>query len=1138
MDLEDLQMPREHRAGDEIDMLLAADLKNPGWQWLDIYSASGHLEHHGFPRGVLTEEEPYVRIHELTGLHDEKLNFRAGIHNPSDQSAEVEARARIVHGPKGQVGPATPAEEEEKVEIFYEKQQTLTIPPRGQVGFTAQKDLAALEYDAEDKRWKQGVFSAFDVHVRHAGRPDAKPIYEYNVLFRPNPKDYLKAKPRTVEFVTGRKFNPAQNKLFLTGDTLDAKIPEGSEPAAMTYRVATADGEKVIAEGRTETYAYYRYEKLLDLGKLPPGEYTVRLALVNEAGEELISKEGMKFSKKDESEAFAKWWDNDIGDPDRLLEPFEPLEVSREDGTVIAPTRRRYHLDGLGMPRQIESNGGNVLTGPARIVVRVDGQEHTVPTGGELRVTGKEDWRVDFESLRPVRAGGIEFSVTGHVEQDGMVYLHLTYAPTDRPVRIESLRLEWPVDDEFGLHMACMGKGNYCPRTIGEVPAGEGEVWSTKDDIGLGGTGMTAGSFMPNLWVGTEKRGLLWTGNTDRGWVPRNEITAHALLREGNALVIRNNIIGTPEGEEPFELSEARTVHFEYNASPFRKLIDGWRINQVSSANGFTRKPKYKWNWDTGEEYFTVLSPPFKDTDRWEEYWAHCLEVATRQARDGLYRIRGRLRPYLNNQIALRGYGRKSLEPGVYGYFGGDWAGDTLSKTQRDYFIWLQNEHITKGGVTHFYYDISFTGFQYTNPAAGLGYRLPDGRLQPEFGDENLRRWYQRVWAQMQENGIYPGGVSGHATNSICLKALPFADAILDAEYPMQDPIDVFPSERMIALSVPHSFGVTISHLGHMNVHWAAMHDANGGGSGYPFSTAAFKQWGIARGDVEFIPYWRNDHVIEESTEGVLVSMWKRPETIVFGLTNYGDGPGSDQITRPVAIDLDLQALGVPAGLEGERLRIREFLNDRIIDQKLGHLDWVKAKPKVPHPRWGKRKMVKLREPITPRIDPKNGVIDGFDLHFHDTRYVVLHWEKEAIDEERLSALADDAEGRRRLLEWGINDASPLPAARATRLITRRAEDLRIRAWTRTEGVLLEVTNPGGEKVTAELEADLEALGIKVHQRWRQFAGINSLDARPARTTLGRPEKIEGAVHYDGYTGRVWLTLAPGEKRLFALERY
>ncbi|MBM4037554.1 MAG: hypothetical protein FJ290_03485, partial [Planctomycetes bacterium] len=73
MDLQDLQMPRPFKAGDPVDIGLFADVKNPNWQWLDYPSASGHLEHYGFPRAILTEREPYIQVEEIGGLHDEKL---------------------------------------------------------------------------------------------------------------------------------------------------------------------------------------------------------------------------------------------------------------------------------------------------------------------------------------------------------------------------------------------------------------------------------------------------------------------------------------------------------------------------------------------------------------------------------------------------------------------------------------------------------------------------------------------------------------------------------------------------------------------------------------------------------------------------------------------------------------------------------------------------------------------------------------------------------------------------------------------------------------------------------------------------------------------------------------------------------
>ena len=62
------------------------------------------------------------------------------------------------------------------------------------------------------------------------------------------------------------------------------------------------------------------------------------------------------------------------------------------------------------------------------------------------------------------------------------------------------------------------------------MPGGQGEVWNTLKDIGLTGTGMTAGSFTDNLWLGTEQRGLLWAADSDRGLGTFDDrVAAHSL---------------------------------------------------------------------------------------------------------------------------------------------------------------------------------------------------------------------------------------------------------------------------------------------------------------------------------------------------------------------------------------------------------------------------------------------------------------------------------------------------------------------------------------------------------------------------------------------------------------------------------
>ena len=367
-----------------------------------------------------------------------------------------------------------------------------------------------------------------------------------------------------------------------------------------------------------------------------------------------------------------------------------------------------------------------------------------MPTDGTLVLSRRQDWRLEFTGT--ASAAGVTFSVKGWMEQDGLVNLDVTYAPQSRPVAIDDLRVEWPVDDSRGSWMSCIGGvgGNYSPRTIGKVPDGRGEVWNTLDGIGKAGSTMLLGNWESNLWVGNDARGLLWSADSDQGWVPNDTTAAHSLARRPGR---RDSQPPDPpdQGEKPFLLHAPRTVQLQYNATPFRQLAKGWRLTQVSAANGFSG-PDYKSNEKTKQDYFSILSMPSTDVNEWPEYYAKYQERAAAASKPGWCSIRPRLTKFLTNQIALRGYMPKTLEPGIYSYFAGDWEsshGETLNKSYRDYMVYLMDRQVREGGCTHFYFDISFS-CDATGPLAGYGYRLSDGRVQPTSMDGTLREWYKR----------------------------------------------------------------------------------------------------------------------------------------------------------------------------------------------------------------------------------------------------------------------------------------------------------------------------------------------------------------------------------------------------------
>ena len=1171
MSLDDLQMKVPHKAGDKVGIGLFSVAHNPtAFQWLDFPSATGHLEHYGFPKAVLTDTAPYVQVEEISGLHDEKLSFKSVVYNPSDAPVKVDASIVVQHGPKvnakgaAQVGAHGELEAPEEA---FKEERVLEIPARGSVRFDAAKGLPGLQ--SADK----GMGFLRVSLVKQGGEP----VYTFACNFSGKDKKY--ATPVEYKPFLGNRVDFTQDKglLYLSVDTFDAPIEADAKPTGATYKVVAEDG-KEIASGSMKYFANGLYNDFLELGDLPLGKYDVNLALVDASGKELATAK-RKITKKDFAKEFSAWWNNKIGNTEKVLKPFEPLQVKQGKGPApeIACTRRVYQFGSLGLPVQIEANGGPVLVAPARIVVTVDGKEHVLPTDRAVKVTSKKDWRVDFEAA-PVTVAGVTFSATGWMEQDGLVELALTYAP-EKPgtsVAVEGLRIEWPVvEDPAGDYMACMGQGNnYSARTIGAVPKQEGQVWNTRDDIGIVGSGRRVGNFLGNLWVGSDRRGLFWCADSDRGWEPDGRVPALAVKRErpqgasANAVVMVNNIVGSAEGKAALALNEPRTVRFGYNASPFRKLEPGFRINQVSAAGSFSGG-KYKVDWDTNKEQFTVLSPPFSDTKRWPEYYAHCKETVQKLMYEGIaadggfkslspapgssayYRNR-RLTLYTTNQIALRGYGRKSIEnPNPYDAFASKWVDanneETLAKTYRDYMIWLMDKQVKEGGCQHFYFDISFGETLHSDLAAGFGYRLPDGKIQPESSDTNLREWYKRVYAMMEENDLHPGGVSGHATNGFSLKMLPFTDAILDSEYPMADPIDVYPSERMIALSSPHTFGTNWQHLSNfMNPTWTMMHDAAAATPQGPFmASPEFMEWGISRADVEFISYWRNQEIVKQIGSGLIASIWKRPGnsgSAFIAIMNYGPDPVGQGKTRPAQLTLDLKALGVPAEAikeGGDRVRIRQLYNSKVQNYYLRTLDWAKDLKG------------KALPPIEPTLDVATGAIGGFDINYHDVKLLAIDWEAKPLDEAAIKNLAqDDAGTRRRLLNWGLNSASAMPE----KTIASDNPAIKVEAWKRPgdaggrgNSILLRITNtekPVDAKdkapVVGTLALDLKVLDVNVRKVWTEYTSAVPLDGKGGIINVERADQPRGKaqVAFNAYSGELYYSLPKGQSRIFSIDRY
>jgi hypothetical protein len=299
-------------------------------------------------------------------------------------------------------------------------------------------------------------------------------------------------------------------------------------------------------------------------------------------------------------------------------------------------------------------------------------------------------------------------------------------------------------------------------------------------------------------------------------------------------------------------------------------------------------------------------------------------------------------------------------------------------------------------------------------------------------------------------------------------------------------------------MSCPHAFGSGINHLGQMDARWAAMHDASpSGASTYrkqTFDNPAFQHWGVTFDDVQFIPYWRNDDYVRRVQPGVFASLWKRPHSVVVGMINYGPDAAGFEKPRKLALTLDLEALGIPAGLEGRRLRMREFV--------------TKGDP--------------LEEL---HLDPETGALTGSEIAYHKTHFIVIHWENQPIEGEWTEKVGEEAWTA--ALDCGINRAEPVQTG-ADSPITVPNDALDVNAWKSKNSVLLKIANTTADTQQSTLQLDIAALGVRVDpekEKWLRF-------------TRAYPISGKGSVTYDGYAGTLKVRLAGGQEKYLTIDKF
>jgi len=913
---EDFELKGDHRAGDKWRVMLGFN-HMPGWMQARIPCNGPYLDPFGYNVATLVENTPAVQMtmDSTSNLATDGTAFmRIRVFNPTAKAERLAVEVNVAD--------------------TITKSETLAVAPGRSAEFTLNEKLP----DAV----KSGDLF---VQVKQGDRQ----LFRYGASFKVagNLDAFAPAKPLDpTKFSFQARFNPVRLLLLVKADTY--YLPDPSQARALRYRVVPEGGGKVIAEGRVTQVAEYYLQDIIKLPRLAPGKYRVE-ATMELAGGKTLGPMTAELVKKDEAKEFARWWGKKCGNIERVIPPYTALKCN---GSRVACLGREYELNALGLPVAVRSRSGAVSAAPARIVAVAGGREVVIPIG-RPKFTETKDWRVQFEGK--AAGAGLDFEASGWVEQDGLVYVELTYGPDGRePVEVDALRIEYPLAETDADCLLCIGPGaNYSSRTTMVLPKGkQGRLWSTLD-TGITGSGMTVGSFYPTVWIGSERRGLLWWADNDKGWVQNNDVPAHEAIRKDAAVVLVNNIVA-----KPTELTAPRTVAFSYIATPFKPLPKGWRMTMATEDGTFfppfrglrTDSKTGEKLWDPARGHINWIHPESRYPEEWDDLWRQqkTKGFGGYQAADAHARNRWR-DPYAarsgvnftHMSFQIMGYGHKSMEDHLYTYFGPEWEGsmDTWNETYTDYAMTLFEPAFQLGGVRSTYWDLAFP-ILFKDPLSGLAYRLPDGRVQRGYNGWNVRRFMMRLNALMYDAGLLPGANGFHSTNAYLTVAMPWTDAVLDGERNWDldtsplDWVDNMPIERMRSMSSPHSWGVAICWMANMDsksaakrdaakklqAQWVWMHDSWRN----PYIPQLNRMpdtvldWGINRAEAVYHPYWRNPYVTCADKD-VLVSLWQLPDRVMLGVFNY-----NREQTKNAVLSVDLDALNlVPQLPWQEFVRVR-----------------------------------------------------------------------------------------------------------------------------------------------------------------------------------------------------------------------
>ncbi len=594
----------------------------------------------------------------------------------------------------------------------------------------------------------------------------------------------------------------------------------------------------------------------------------------------------------------AEWMNNSIGVSDKVIPPWTPLEVKRND---VGVWNRTLSLDGLGMARRVINGGVSQLAAPMRLVAVKDGKEIEIRPG-DPKLGRHVEAEADFTGA--AEAAGLRLTARTHVEFDGFVNVHLDVAPAGKePAEVDRLFLEVALPAEEATHFCTTAGGWSAVHDV--LP----DHWTSRSTS----SGMLVGDFVPYVWLTNSDRALLWFADHDKGWnhVPGQGPPTQETVRKNGKVYLRVNFFAIPT-----TVTGPRTITWGWQTFPSRPLPPGWRATFCAGA---PPAPHTRNTYFWCDADWAVLWPYYCSPFPWHLDKSKALlaqagkDPRHRPCVGSIAHSIGRYQDYDGNEFSGLAVDW-GVPPGQIGN-----SDVTSSKGPNDFRLWHYQRWVREAGFRGLYVDENYLGLE-DNFLTGNAYWRADGLLQRAYSYVGLRDYFKRMKVMFHENNVPSPNLWQHVSSGAAYHAW-FGDVFFEGENvePTDlnyDYIEVLPAGRMRAIGSSVCAGGVMTMMcqsdrhrspwylkhNHQFLGWVMAHDILPEQLPlYPKLVEAGHLWADK---VTFLPYWKPSPFTTKQTD-CLVSAHQADGRTLLWIVNKS----RKDVNVEVAVDWKMAAL-------------------------------------------------------------------------------------------------------------------------------------------------------------------------------------------------------------------------------------